>query len=728
MELYAFDILPVHPVPQPLESYTSYLTRLAEGNGLTRYTDLTARLFPSLSSLQVRDLTDYTPTSFGYVAENTMCSEGHLRATTFFHLARKFGRMPQARSLSLLMAQALAPHLRYCPQCIAERGCYLLPWRLRMVDGCPQHGCTLLDGCPACGSTIRLLVAPFRVGICPHCQFDLRLSHASQLSETQWQCVQQRWQDIEFLLLPQSWEELSTVNAVLGAGYVLERKRRRTGQTANQVAAQTGILSAGIRAMERGNIGTSGATLLRYIHYAEYLSVSLQSVFLEGIAQYAALPETLSYPEKLHARLLHAVAHLRATGQPIDDTALRIWTGVCRQTLQRHPSTSVVLHRLEEEAFDNRERILLKQIETAIQELQAQGKPVYRKDIYQLVGLNASVLKAYPRIRERLKSLNNPLPSRKATRFRRCEQRLLAQAQQICQQLLEQGQPITQEKIAAGLGLSVTHLFRAYPQVSKWLGQTRTIQATQTERQLLAQVETAIQSLRLKRQSVTRKTVACLLDISVGTFYRYPLVRQRLREVCDEELAAYRRQRAHQVRHALDWLQIRSQPLTQTTICRQAGLNENAVRQHPDLKPLVFPALEAQRTRHIHQLLERVTTVLATLEERGQKVSLPAVSRLVGLSLSCLRDYPEVVACVSQARLDRRLAYEAHLVARINEAIQHLNMTQQPLTQQSICSVIGLSPNTLRHYRQAKATVDAVASAYHRLQHTAWHERYRRTD
>ena len=38
--MYYFDTLPLRRQPQPLESFTSYLTRLAEANGKNRYSQL----------------------------------------------------------------------------------------------------------------------------------------------------------------------------------------------------------------------------------------------------------------------------------------------------------------------------------------------------------------------------------------------------------------------------------------------------------------------------------------------------------------------------------------------------------------------------------------------------------------------------------------------------------------------------------------------------------------
>ena len=92
---------------------------------------------------------------------------------------------------------------------------------------------------------------------------------------------------------------------------------------------------------------------------------------------------------------------------------------------------------------------------------------------------------------------------------------------------------------------------------------------------------------------------------------------------------------------------------------------------------------------------------------------MPAVSQLVGRSLANLRDYPEVVEMVRQARAEQRCAYEAQLLNRIEQAVQQLSAANQPLTQTAICAIVGMSPNTLRYYRRAKAAVNAVALRCH---------------
>ena len=205
---------------------------------------------------------------------------------------------------------------------------------------------------------------------------------------------------------------------------------------------------------------------------------------------------------------------------------------------------------------------------------------------------------------------------------------MLQQAQQVIQTLVEQGQPVTQEPVASGLGFSLVHLHRAYPQVMALLKQPRALQAAQTDQRLLAHAEIAIQRLQAEHRVVTRKAVALLLQVHVGTLSRYPQVCDYLKGVCDEETTRQQTQRADQVAHALDRLQAQVQPplLTQTVICNQAGLSESAAHHHPELKAMITPLLEAQQAQQRLQLLQRVTEAVALLNQQGEKVSLPAVS------------------------------------------------------------------------------------------------------
>src|SRR6266851_4927297 len=148
---FYFDTLPLHPPPKRLETLTSYLIRLAEENG---FQSLPVRyfLFQALQISQGVASKDHLPTSFGNLPRVACCSEALLKQSTFYHVGQKFGRPATPNTLS----RSIAPHLRYCPMCLAdpENAFRSLAWRFLVLQGCNQHGCRLLSECTHCDQPI----------------------------------------------------------------------------------------------------------------------------------------------------------------------------------------------------------------------------------------------------------------------------------------------------------------------------------------------------------------------------------------------------------------------------------------------------------------------------------------------------------------------------------------------------------------------------------------------
>ena len=162
-----FDVLPSHPAPEPFESVTGYLTRLAQGNGLISAKAMGAICFPDLRPPQksLPRICDYPPRSWGALATVTTCDEADLLATTFYYLVQKFGRSVNDKAMGLFLKNCLGDSLRYCPFCLHEATYYRLPWRFLTLSGCPEHRCRFLDHCGYCGRSIPFLITPLAVGI-----------------------------------------------------------------------------------------------------------------------------------------------------------------------------------------------------------------------------------------------------------------------------------------------------------------------------------------------------------------------------------------------------------------------------------------------------------------------------------------------------------------------------------------------------------------------------------
>lgn len=282
---YFFDVLPLHPRPEYLETLTSYLMRLAEHNGISSVDGLSALCFSHQDRRITRDIADYPPVTFGDLSMVGAWSEEILRTTTFFHLAAKFGRSTLPQPMSRFLSGCVGQNLRYCPVCFAEQRVryYLLPWRFLRLTCCYKHKCRLLETCWNCDELIPLFRSPFTLGNCPRCQQSLKQCAAPSVSdEAELEASMHAYDDIVFLLTPQPWEADSG-SVIKDVGRWLSHMRQMKQLTAVEVASQIGVTLTVVEGIERGDFQGRGATLQCYFKYTRYLYLNLKEVFSDAI-------------------------------------------------------------------------------------------------------------------------------------------------------------------------------------------------------------------------------------------------------------------------------------------------------------------------------------------------------------------------------------------------------------------------------------------------------------
>ncbi len=221
-----WNLLPLRPRPQLLESMTSYITRLAEANGLQSLDELGAlaggMIFSYLKS------PDYPAAAYPALARITGYPEERWFDMTFFHLLQRFGYPINRYSLHQFFQGSLASSLRYCPVCLAEHtpAYYSLLWRFLVLPGCMEHGVRFLNQCGHCRSPLPLLKDLPQLIRCPTCQGDLRTGLPDPLSEDDVEPTARRTNDLKMLLSPPQKQLEKAQAKLIGKRYQLIRQRR----------------------------------------------------------------------------------------------------------------------------------------------------------------------------------------------------------------------------------------------------------------------------------------------------------------------------------------------------------------------------------------------------------------------------------------------------------------------------------------------------------------------
>lgn len=525
-KVYPFDTLPVHPQPQPLESFTSYLTRLAEANRIRTVRHLFGLCFPKDQPGFTLNNGDYPPRSFGALPVIAACPEPTLRATTFYYLAQKFGRRSDPQPLSLFISGVASPGLRYCPDCLAERSYYMLTWRFLPLEGCPEHGRLLLDHCQHCGQKIPLLTQPLRILLCPVCGGDLRACQADRLNDAAWRTAQLWSQDLTFLLSPLAAEPPDTpVVKFIGQQFFRWRQVRRL--KIPDAAAYLEQSPAVIYYIEKG--AERRTTKLQwYFRYADFLKIRFEPMFDTPLPP----PPELTFEDKLVDKVEQALDSLRQKGLPTTRDMIAQVIGIASKRLRSYPRVSALCTAGQATSRHQAETLLIEQAwQTASQVLAETGQLLSQRDLYRRLGWSLSKFNTQPRVKTALKQMFEQLQEQ-------YEDRLLHQLQAALDQLEATGQVVSKQALSLKVGVSLKRM-AGLPRVNRFLKEQvldkkaefaiRTFQ--QREQALILEIEQAIETLTRSEQPVTRTAIQQLLKRNPSSWELYPRVQLLLKEV-----------------------------------------------------------------------------------------------------------------------------------------------------------------------------------------------------
>lgn len=478
-----WNLLPLHPPPEALESFTSYMIRLAQDNGHQSLNELTTLAGITRGRQSgFRTSPDYPAPPYVGLAQLTGCPEERLLSTTFFHLAQRFGCSPHPNFLCGFLAGSVATHLRYCPMCLAEHtpAYYRLFWRFLVLPGCSEHGISLLELCGHCGSPLPLWTRLPHLTTCSVCQGDLTTCRSPRLSQEVLQQTHERTADLTMLLTPAHNPLLEGQQAKLIGKRFMELRQRRdllVPEVAHLLVRETAVV-LDIDQVSRFR----QATLDDYLRYAALLGYSLCEIFDETSLQALLLPPS---EEQLFDQATTAIHQLKARGKPVLPGTIGDLVGMTVRSLEQYPRLKTLLNRCETERKQEcdlldvqREEELVQQIKDTLNQLEARGEPVVLHHVCDLVGLSYSwMVKKYPRIRALFREYQRNRSERRYSP-RQDEQEKVLQVQSAINLLISRGEPVTLKQIRQMVKLTQKQLrcspaLKALlaPYVEKWQGE-----------------------------------------------------------------------------------------------------------------------------------------------------------------------------------------------------------------------------------------------------------------
>lgn len=465
-----WNVLPLHPQPQLLESMTSYITRLAEANGLQSIHELRA-LAGGMAFSGMKRSPDYPAPSYPGLAQITGHPEERWLNMTFFHLVGHFGCAMNPSSLHRFLAGSLASSLRYCPICLAEHipAYYSLLWRFLVLPGCSEHGVRFLDQCGHCGSPLPLLRCLPQLTRCPTCQGDLRTSLPDRLGSDEVALTDKQTNDLKMLLTP-AQRPLEKQQAKL-IGKRFQSLRQRRDLWIPEVASLMGRDISVVRDIDYVSRFRQ-ASLDDYLQYAAVLGYSLREIFDEQSLQELVAPLS---EEQLLEQVEVAIHQLKARGQPVLPGSIGDLMGMTVRRLKRYPRLKTLLNRCEtkrkQELLDSKlEEELVKQVEHTLTQLEVRGEPIVLQRVCDLVGLTYSwMVKKYPRIRALFRHYQQNRSGHQRSSHVDEEEKV-QQVQAAINLLVSQGEPVTLKRIRPIVRLTQKQV-RHSPRVKALLAQ-----------------------------------------------------------------------------------------------------------------------------------------------------------------------------------------------------------------------------------------------------------------
>jgi hypothetical protein len=321
--------------------------------------------------------------------------------------------------------------------------------------------------------------------------------------------------------------------------------------------------------------------------------------------------------EDLVAMVEIAISRLKTSDQPITQTSISCAVGIGLQSLKRYPRVRKIVEqyraRNHEKRVQQREEELVGKIEEAVNQLKAVGEVITQRTIGEIVGVDSSSLKRYPRVAIHLEQHASKLHYDSRGHSSSREGELMIEIEAAMAQLEAAGQPITQRAIARIVSVPLPNL-TLYERIDTRLKQVasrahldhhRAERALLSENEMVVKVERAIERLETSGEPVTQRSVSRIINIPASSLYYYPKVIAILKGVVRDKSNQSRLIQTQlredelvtRVLEAKESLKASNQRVSIRAIVKIVQLSEGALKRYPKVKAILYQIVQRHRPK-----------------------------------------------------------------------------------------------------------------------------------
>jgi hypothetical protein len=225
---------------------------------------------------------------------------------------------------------------------------------------------------------------------------------------------------------------------------------------------------------------------------------------------------------------------------------------------------------------------VFKQVEVAIQQLERQGEPLTRRNIRNLVGMEATSLWDYPPMLSLLASRpKGQIHQSKAKKIQR-EEEVVKLVEQAIEQLKARGSRVSQRRISDLVGMARSALL-VYPRVKVLLEQ---ITESLSPLDLRRLVQDAVKQAQAPGISLTYQSISERIGISIRTLRRDTEVRAIIEHAQKEIWQRHENELVNRVEHTIEDLVSQGKKVSVSKVSRLVGVDHKALERRPQIKEL----------------------------------------------------------------------------------------------------------------------------------------------